>query len=289
MPPLPRIFRRALRRLALRMAPPELVSAMDFVEARSNPVFPKRNLQVTTKLPAGSVLVLAPHPDDEIIGPGATLAAHCEQGAQVTVLYLTDGGGIEAERQAQIDIRRAEAQRVGQDLGLRQVFWDELDTKLSNTPQTVARMRDLLRELQPAHIYTPSPFDTHFDHFATNQILVDALAQASELEPTIYGYEVWDPIPFANYLVDVSAVYGAKERLMEHYVTPLEFTDFAALARQRASVHFMLHVSSEKERTKTGFAEAFLRFDAEAYGALFRRYVQSLNLAGSDQASHLER
>jgi len=289
MPPLPRICRRALRRLALRLAPPELLSAMDFVEARSNPVFPKRNLQVTAKLPAGSVLVLAPHPDDEIIGPGATLAAHRALGAQVTVLYLTDGGGIETERQAQIERRRAEARRVGQDLGVSQVFWDEVDTKLTNAPETVARLRDLLRELKPAHLYTPSPFDTHFDHFATNQVLVDALGQARELEPTIYGYEVWDPIPFPNYVVDVSTVYDAKERLMAHYATPLEFTDFAALARQRAAVHFMLHVSSEKERTKTGFAEAFLRFDAEAYGVLFRRYVDSLNLAGSDQASHLQR
>ncbi len=176
---------------------------------------------------------------------------------------------------------------MGEDLGVAQVFWDEQDTKLTNAAPTVARMVALLRELRPDHIYTPSPFDTHFDHFATNQVLVDALAEAAELEPTIYGYEVWDPIPFANYVVDVSAVFAVKERLMKHYETPLEYTDFGALARQRAAVHFMLHVSSEKERTKNGFAEAFLRFDAEAYRDLFQQYVHSLNQSGSDQASHL--
>ncbi len=287
MPSLGRLYRRALRRLAQRMAPPELVVAMDFVQARSNPVFPKRAITVTTQVPRGPVLVLAPHPDDEIIGPGASMVAHVEAGAQVTVLYLTDGGGTENERQSQIDIRQAEAKRVGQDLGVQQIFWDELDTKLTNRASTVARMAALLGELKPAHVYTPSPFDTHFDHFATNQILVDALGIQTELEPTIYGYEVWDPIPFPNYLVDVSAVYAVKERLMQHYKTPLEFTDFAALARQRAAVHFTLNVSSEKERTKNGFAEAFLRFDADGYAALFNGYVQSLNLAKSDQASHL--
>jgi len=282
-----RFYRRALRRLAQRMAPPELLGAMDFVQARSSPVFPKRNVKVTSSVPSGSVLVLAPHPDDEIIGPGATIAAHCAQGNEVTVLYLTDGGGLEEQRQAQIEIRRSEAKRVGEDLGLTQIFWDERDTQLANAPATVRAMAEILSRLKPDHIYTPSLFDTHFDHFATNQILVDALGALPGLEATIYGYEVWDPVPFPNYLVDVSAVYAAKERLMKHYVTPLEFTDFSALSRQRAAVHFTLHVSSEKERTKTGFAEAFLRFDADAYVALFTDYIRSLKSSGSDQASHL--
>src|SRR5579885_3094484 len=37
------------------------------------------------------VLVLAPHMDDEVIGPGGTLRRHVEAGAAVTVVFLTDG------------------------------------------------------------------------------------------------------------------------------------------------------------------------------------------------------
>src|SRR5262249_22255086 len=39
----------------------------------------------------GKVVVLAPHMDDEIIGCGGTVARHVDAGADVTVIYLTDG------------------------------------------------------------------------------------------------------------------------------------------------------------------------------------------------------
>lgn len=40
---------------------------------------------------AQKVLVLAPHMDDETIGCGGTLALHAQRGAQITVMFLTDG------------------------------------------------------------------------------------------------------------------------------------------------------------------------------------------------------
>src|SRR5208283_1519588 len=48
---------------------------------------------------AESVLVLAPHMDDEVIGCGGTLAKHAARGASITVAFLTDGaaGGTVAD------------------------------------------------------------------------------------------------------------------------------------------------------------------------------------------------
>ena len=38
-----------------------------------------------------NVIVIAPHPDDEILGCGGTIAAHCAAGDHVTVVLLTRG------------------------------------------------------------------------------------------------------------------------------------------------------------------------------------------------------
>ena len=203
----------------------------------------------------------------------------------MTVLYVTDGGGLEEDRAPQIEARRAESRAVGEDLSIDQIFWDNADTKLTNDAATVGAMEELLRRLQPDLIYPPSLFDTHFDHFATNQVLADALERMPELEATVLGYEVWDTIPFANYVLDVSTVIEDKDRILAHYRIPHEYTDFTALCRHRAAVHFALHVDSERSRAEKGFAEAFLRFDAASYCRMLRSYVESLRASGSELVS----
>ena len=39
----------------------------------------------------GKALVLAPHPDDEVIGCGGAILAHNDAGAEVVVALITDG------------------------------------------------------------------------------------------------------------------------------------------------------------------------------------------------------
>jgi len=286
-PSLRSMARGALLRAVHRIAPTEAETAVRFLEARRMAAFPRRNVRVVSEVPAGRVLVLSPHPDDEAIGMGGTLSMHVAGGSHVTVLYLTDGGGLEEPREEMIRTRRAEAESLGRALGIEQVFWDREDTRLSNDEPTVEAMAALLRELDPEHVYAPSIFDHHYDHFATNQVLVDGLARVPSCRPQVAGYEVWDNVPFANYVVDISQHAEAKAGLLAHYATPLSYTDFPRLCRYRNSVHYTLHVDSRIERAGRGFAEAFLRYDADLYADLFRALVAALREDGSELPSHL--
>lgn len=288
MPSLRSQARRLAIALARRIAPTEIETALRFAEARSYAAFPKRNAEAVEDVPAGRVLVLSPHPDDEAIGMGGTLLKHVDNGSEVTVLYLTDGGGLEEPRDHMRAVRRAEAESLGAATGVRQVFWSNEDTRLTNDAPTVEAMVELLRELRPELIYTPSIFDHHYDHFSTNQILVDALDRLPDLAATVLGYEVWDDVPFPNWIVDVSAEADRKDALLAHYPTPLSYTDFTQLCRSRTSVHFALYVTSERERASHGFAEAFLRFDARTYSELHHAWVRALRADGNEQVAHLE-
>lgn len=288
-PPLGRLARGALRRLALRLAPPELATALKFLRQEGGAAFPRRNVQVVAQVPRARVLVLAPHPDDEAIGLGGTLALHLANGSEVCVAYLTDGGGPdEAARGELVRVRRAEAEALGRDAGVRQVFFERRDTRLTNDPPTVRLLVELLRELRPELVYAPSLFDHHYDHFTTNQVLADALEQVPALEATVAGYEVWDNIPFPNWLVDVSAHMERKAALLAHYATPHRYTDFTKLCRQRASVYYTLYVNSAIEHAERGFAEAFLRFDAAAFRRMQAGYVAALRSDRSGLPAHLD-
>jgi len=282
------LARRFAVRLARSIAPTEVETALRFAESRSFAAFPKRNVQTVSEVPVGRVLILSPHPDDEAIGMGGTLRKHLDNGSDVTVLYLTDGGGLEEPREKMRAVRRAEAEALGAATGARQVFWTNEDTRLTNDAATVDEMVALLRELRPEHIYTPSIFDHHYDHFSTNQILVDALDRLDDCDASVSGYEVWDDIPFPNWVVDISAEAEAKDALLGFYPTPLSYTDFVQLCRSRTSVHFALYVTSERSRAARGFAEAFLRFDPRTYSELQHAWVRALRADGNDLADHLQ-
>ncbi|MGY5135785.1 PIG-L deacetylase family protein, partial [Streptomyces nigrescens] len=74
-------------------------------------------------LPAGPVVVVAAHPDDEVLGFGGTMAALAAHGTDVQVLSVTDGEGshpgstrLTAARRA--EVRAAELRDALGDLGL---------------------------------------------------------------------------------------------------------------------------------------------------------------------------
>lgn len=280
--------KRVLRRALNRYAPAELATALKYMRASGNAAFPERNLTVTDNVPSEVTLVLSPHPDDEVIGMGGTLHMHATNGSPVTVLYLTDGAGLGTSRDELVGRRRSEAEAVARDCGIEQIFWTKRDTRLTNDEQTVREMANVVANLRPSRIYLPSYFDRHYDHFSTNAILAEALRVLGSPEIAVLGYEVWDNVPFQNYIVDISEHIEGKRRLMRYYGTPLKATDFVNLFECRGAVHYMLYVDSRLEKAPGRYAEAFCRLDAQTYLSLFDSYVKALEEHRSPMLRHLQ-
>ena len=73
----------------------------------------------TTSVGKRRVLVLAPHPDDEVFGCGAAIAMHVAEGSAVHVVIVTDGA-YRTSKSALSDyaqIRRKESIAAGHLLG----------------------------------------------------------------------------------------------------------------------------------------------------------------------------
>ena len=277
--------RGAIKKLLLKYASPEVITLLRHFQSTSGKALAENMVHVTNKVPGGTVLVLAPHPDDEAIGMGGTLSMHLQNHSRVTVLYMTGGGGA-GHNETLIVIRRKEAESIGKRYHIDQIFWDMKDTRMTNESKAISAMTKVLEDLRPSLVYLPSFFDHHFDHFSANQILFEALTAMRSLEVTVLGYEVWDNIPFPNYVVDISSNFEIKKDLLSYYATRLGTHEYMKLCENRNALHYILSINSFKSAIN-GYAEAFCRFDSSTYRALYVDYLRALRNTGSTLPSHV--
>ena len=108
-------------------------------------------------------LMLAPHPDDETLGPGATVALAVRAGVHVEVQILTDGAA-----QGEAGVREAEARRAAAILGVAGVqLWGLPDRSLHPGDASLRRRLIRLLSTSPADtVLLPSPVELHPDHRA---------------------------------------------------------------------------------------------------------------------------
>jgi LmbE family N-acetylglucosaminyl deacetylase len=178
------------------------------------------------------VLVIAAHPDDEVLGMGGTIAVHVDRGDVVRVLVVTDGSsaqypGDEATRAR----KEEEARRAAAELGIEDYVHLALpDMRLDTLPHVEVNtvVEEHLRDLSAQVVYTVQP-DVNRDH----QVLFDSVAVATRPSP---GQSVrrlltyaptssteWTPAPVnwfvPNWFVDVTDTLERKIAAFAHYET----------------------------------------------------------------------
>ncbi|ABC44955.1 PIG-L deacetylase family protein [Salinibacter ruber] len=114
-----------------------------------------------------TVLVIAPHPDDETLGCGGTILRHVEQGDTVywlIVTHILEEFGFEAER---IEQREQEIERVAGHYSIEQPINLKFPTtRLDAQPMNalVDAIGNAFQEIEPELVYTPYRNDIHTDH-----------------------------------------------------------------------------------------------------------------------------
>jgi len=219
------------------------------------------------------VVVLAPHMDDEVIGCGGTLARHVASGADVTVVFLTDGrlGGKASDPAGPSSVsatRKREAELALGELGITQiVFLDGEDGRLGATPGLGSALRAALIAARPQIVYLPFFLEEHPDHRAASALLAEAVS-GTELSFRCHGYEVWTPL-FPNCFVRIDATVGAKRRALEHYQSQLAEADY---------LHTALGLNAYRSSAlleSCRYAEAFYAVALPQYLELLRSYGES--------------
>lgn len=140
----------------------------------------------------GTVLVIAPHPDDEILGCGGTIARLTADGQTVHVVITTRG---EPSRYPPEDVERvrAEAAAAHTLLGVTQSHWlDHPAAELDRVPHAELNgsMDALFETVRPDTLFLPFAGDIHLDHQLTFRSALVAARPRNWRYPTrIYAYE----------------------------------------------------------------------------------------------------
>ncbi len=155
--------------------------------------------------PRPRVLVVAPHPDDDVIGCGGTLSRLARRDARISVSYITDGSASHVKSRrfppaVLRDIREGEARAALRVLGIHSEpqFLRAPDSGLARLgadarDQLIATLARRIIALRAQVIFAPWARDPHPDHVVTAAI-VQAAVTASGRKPVLYSYGVWLPL-----------------------------------------------------------------------------------------------
>lgn len=138
------------------------------------------------------VLVVAPHPDDEIIGVGGTIAKRTKAGDEVFVCIVTKGQELMFQKDF-IEQGRKECRKADAMLGVKKtIFLDFPAVMLETVPryELNRKISEIIQKIRPDEIYIPHRGDMQLDH----QMVVDASMVAlrpkyKHVVKRIYAYE----------------------------------------------------------------------------------------------------
>jgi LmbE family N-acetylglucosaminyl deacetylase len=146
------------------------------------------------------VLLLAPHPDDEVVGCCAAIGRARAAGAQVAVLYLTTGLPDQAEawpwrrgtrHQDRVDRRRAEALEVAAALGVRPVGFRTWPSRTlrHHIAEARAAVRWAMAAARADRLWAPAYEGGHQDHDVANFIASTFASRVPVVEYATYNFQ----------------------------------------------------------------------------------------------------
>jgi LmbE family N-acetylglucosaminyl deacetylase/glycosyltransferase involved in cell wall biosynthesis len=191
-----------------------------------------------TELSAGRILVLAAHPDDEVLGAGGTMALNAGVAEAIRIWVATDGGRQEGAPPGDGygERRREESRKAAGALGLEPpVFGALSDRELSARAQELdAAIGALIDSFRPDLILCPSPVEIHPDHRALAEAVFGKLSSSRPADADhdrfrflrVAFYEISHPL-LPNALVDIASVAERKEEALRCYASQQAVRDYA--------------------------------------------------------------
>ena len=172
------------------------------------------------------ILVICAHSDDEILGPGASLAKFSKEGARIYTFIMSYGEltPVWMKHKYTMETRRKEAEKAdkligghGVDLfGLKEGHF----SKEAEEKGTYERLKNILTEKKPSLIFTHTKEDPHKDHRDTLRIVKKVVKESNLKDmPDVYSFGIWNPFQLhrraPHLFVDVSKTFKTKLKALD--------------------------------------------------------------------------
>lgn len=189
---------------------------------------------VAVKAPFGkSMLVVAPHQDDEVIGCGGALALQLRSSNAAAVVMLQDGADGHDElgmsRNDLRELRNEESRRSAEVIGLELPQFLNHPRLVESLLESSDEVRSIIIDKKIDALFVPFVLDAHPDHRTANYIVADALKDIS-WNIRIFGYEVWG-LCIPNVLVVIDDVIEDKMRMLSCFTFANSALDYVHSTR----------------------------------------------------------
>lgn len=187
------------------------------------------------------ILAVVAHPDDEVLGCGATLARLIKEGYEANTLILGEGVTSRDKkrdtknRNKEILALKEQAKKANKILGIKEVFFYDLpDNRFDTLPliEIIKAIEEVKFKVKPDIIFTHYGKDLNIDHQITyNAVITATRPIKGETVKEIYSFEIpssteWNcPLSFnPNIFFDVTETIDIKLKALQVYIS--EIRDF---------------------------------------------------------------
>src|SRR5262249_45216210 len=176
--------------------------------------------------PSMNVLIVGPHPDDQELGMGGTIAKLASQGHNLLLLDMTNG---EPTPHGSPEIRAKESAKAAKLLGVKRITLEFPNRTLVHSLEARHAVAGIIRQHQAQVVFAPYFEDAHPDHVATTRIVEDARFDAKLTKINLPGEPIYPKWLFYYYCThlrhvaspsfcfDISAEIDVKERSIRAY------------------------------------------------------------------------
>ena len=216
-----------------------------------------------------SVLVVAPHQDDEAIGCGGALVLQVRSGGAAAIVMLQDGADghedLGMSRQQVTELRNEESRRAAEAAGLTE------PPRFLNHPRLADCVREaagevgaIIRERKVDAVFVPFVLDAHPDHRRANEIVAEALKSVT-WNVRVFGYEVWG-LCIPNVLVVIDDVIDDKMKMIACFPFANAALDYANSTKGLNMFHSRMLGAGQCK-----YAERFFELPRKEYVELVER------------------
>lgn len=215
------------------------------------------------------ILIVAAHPDDEILGCGGTISRLVNEGVKAYTLILGEGITSRDEnrnrdkRKEEIEELKQQIEKANELIGVSKIFsFDFPDNRFDSTPllDIVKKIEEIKKQVKPDIVFTHFKNDPNIDHKKTYEAVITATRPIEdETVKTIYSFEVlssteWNyPTTFSpNVFFDITKIIDKKIEAMKCYKNELH-----SFPHSRSIKSIRLNAKLGGSKIGTSYAEGF--------------------------------
>ena len=171
------------------------------------------------------ILVIAPHPDDEVLGMGGTIKKLSKKN-KIILCVVSEGATAQYKDRKMIKVRRDSCKKTAKILGISQtIFLDYPDMRLNLSHLDInKKLEEIIEKYRPEIVYTAPKNDLNLDHqMVFNSTLVACRPKSGVKQILCYEIQGNTKVPFApNVFENIEKEFPYKIKGFKMYESEIE-------------------------------------------------------------------